>query len=518
MPFLRFYILFAFFAFSFAWADCDDENDFEIFAEINDTGRISLGCDEYVSTDNIDTIEIIYYGDSLTLSVEPDTGTYNWTTSGSTIIKTGSSFSPKFLVSGNPSGDITETYIVIKKGGLPKTIEVTISPRPTFTVDFDTDEADNVTDGIDDLTDDDLSQEVMKDSLATEPKVTLTKEGYNFFGWDFDFNTPITQDTTIKAIWRVKAYLVDFNTDGGTPSIRSQVVAENGFAKEPTETLTRTGYNFKSWNFDFKTPITKDTTIKAIWEISDSYVGDTIVFDSSGYDPVLSLSSKQRHYFVASPSHCEIKEKGSIKIRIMIEDPNIILKINNVWPGTIDEKGLRYEIPFVFGKLGNLDSNTLIYDWYSKKDDSYIKSDTILIETPVPFNSIVKKKWNNSIWFVNNNPKTNGINDSIIEFKWLKNNNEVGNLQYYSVTGNNPNDVYVVGMKTAKGNNLSTMLSTCPEKDTENIITEQTPKPTLTKQVLGIKEKSLNPSSKVYNLNGKLTKETPAGVYIVKEE
>jgi len=510
MPFFRLSILFAFFAFSFTRAACPSgDDDFKIFAKINDKDKKPLGCDEEVSTE-------ITYGDTLTLSVEPDTGTYTWTTAtGTIIIKDSSSFSPKFSVSENPPEDgVTEIYKVRKKGGSTKTIEVTILGRPTHTVSFDTDEDDDYTE-IDD-------QEVMEDSLATIPIETdsLKKAGYVFVKWDFDFEkTPIKKDTTIKAIWRVKAYLVSFDTDGGTPSISPQIVAENGLAKEPKETLTRTGYEFDGWNFDFKTYITKDTTIKAKWKISTLFVGDTIVFDSSGYDLNTKLSSKQRHYFVASPSRCEIKEKDTIKIQIMIKDPDIILKIKGEWPGTLDEKGLRYEIPFVFGKLGNLDSNKLIYEWFSKKDNSYLKSDTIIIETPVPFKDpLIKKKWNN-IWFVNNNPKTNGLKDSIIEFEWFKDNNKVGDSQYYS-TNSNPKDVpYNVVMQTSKGNSLSTKISTCPDpkENKENINNEQTPKPTLTKQVLGINEKSLNKSSKVYNLNGKLTKETPAGVYIVKE-
>jgi hypothetical protein len=508
---MRLSILFAFFAFSFAMAEDCEKGNFKIFAETA-IGKEDLGCDDEVSTK-------ITYGETLTLSVEPDTGTYTWTTATGTIIKTGSSFSPKFSISENPpESGVTEIYKVRKKGDSTKTIEVTILGRPTYTVSFDTDEDDDDTEI--------EEQEVMKDSLATMPieTATLTKEGYYFAGWDFDIiNTPIVEDITITAIWKIQAYAVSFDTEGGTPNVPPQVVGLGGFAKDPKVTLTRTGYEFDGWNFIFDTtPITKDTIIKAKWKISNSFVGDTIVFKDSGYDLDTTQSrkhSKQYHYFVASPSNCEIKEKDTIKITITTKDPDIILKINGVWPGTTDGKGLRYEIPFVFGKLGNLNSNTLIYEWV-KKDDTHLKYDTILIETPVPFKEpLIIKKWNN-IWFVNNNKKTNGLNDSITEFKWFKNNNEIGNLQYYSATSSNPNDVYNVVMQTSKGTRVSTKNSTCtdPKEVKENINNEQTPKPALTKQVLGIKEKPLNKGSKVYNLNGKLTKETPAGVYIVKEE
>ncbi|MDR2583141.1 MAG: InlB B-repeat-containing protein [Fibromonadaceae bacterium] len=483
MPFLRLSIFLVFFAFSFAGADCNDKDDFEIFAN-----EVSLGCGENVSTE-------ITYGDTLTFTVSPpDTGIYTWTTSIGTIIGTGSSYSPKFSVSENPSPDVIETYKVRRKDGLTKTIDVTIMGRETYTVSFDTNEDDDMTEI--------EEQEVMKDSLATEPKDSLTKEGYYFGGWDFDFeNTPIIKDTTIKAIWRVKAYLVYFDTDGGTPSIIPQIVVEKEFAKEPKETLTRTGYNFDGWNFDFeKTPITKDTTIKAKWKISNLFVGDTIIFEDPGYDIDSIFSSKQRHYFVFSPSLCEVKD--TIKIQITTKEPDIILRIDSIPQRSTDENGLHYEVPFIFKNKPGLD--TLIYEWISK-DGLRSKFDTILIETPIPFDSIVKQKWN-SVLFVNNNSK------KFKDFEWFKNNNEVGNLQFYSIVNYNSNDIYKIVMQTTEGNRIST----CEGKAKINIT--QPPKPTLTKQVLGIKEKYLNKNSKVYNLNGKLIKETSAGVYIVKEE
>jgi len=353
----------------------------------------------------------------------------------------------------------------------------------------------------------------MKGSLATRPEPeleeTLTKEGYDFDGWDFDFSTPITRDTTIKAKWKwkIKAYLVDFDTDGGTPSVRSQMVMENDLAKEPNIILTRKGYDFDGWIFDFSTPIVEDTTIKAKWKISNSFFGDTIVFDDYGFDIDTVFSNKHRHYFVFSPNICEVKD--TIKIEITTIEPNIVLRIDSIPQRSADEKGLHYEIPFIFKNKPGLD--TLIYEWISK-DGSNSKFDTILIETPIPFDSIIGKKWNN-VLFVNNNPKTNG-GYKFTDFEWFKNNEKLGNLQFYSTTNNNANDIYKVVMQTTK----EIRISTCEGKAKTSSSSEQPQKSTLTKQVLGIKEKSPNPGSKIYNLNGKLTKETPAGVYIVKEK
>ncbi|MBQ4269018.1 MAG: leucine-rich repeat protein, partial [Clostridia bacterium] len=59
-------------------------------------------------------------------------------------------------------------------------------------------------------------------------------------------------------------YEVTFNANGGS-SVQSQTIEEDSFASAPATQPTRTGYTFKEWDYDFATPITKATTIKASW-------------------------------------------------------------------------------------------------------------------------------------------------------------------------------------------------------------------------------------------------------------
>ncbi|GBU24202.1 hypothetical protein R83H12_00830 [Fibrobacteria bacterium R8-3-H12] len=251
MPFLRLAVIFVFFAFSIARA-CDD---FEIFA--NNT---SLGCDAVVSTN-------IMYGDPLIFSVSPPTGDIKWraTTPTGIIIVAGPAYTPILENIGK-----TISYIV-EKDGILKTINVNIQIRPIYTVSFDTDGG----------TPPISNQEVLKDSLAKKPTETLTKTGYDFEGWDFDFNTPITKDTTIRAKWKIQVYKVLFDSDGGSP-VASQNVNYNSTASIPTPQPTRTGYDFDSWDFNFSTPITRDITIRARWNIK-TY---TVSFNSNGGSPV----------------------------------------------------------------------------------------------------------------------------------------------------------------------------------------------------------------------------------------
>ena len=65
-------------------------------------------------------------------------------------------------------------------------------------------------------------------------------------------------------IRRQLAYKVSFNTDGGS-QIADQFINEGNCATLP-ESPTKTGYTFLRWNFDFSTPITEETIITAIYQ------------------------------------------------------------------------------------------------------------------------------------------------------------------------------------------------------------------------------------------------------------
>ena len=101
-----------------------------------------------------------------------------------------------------------------------------------------------------------------------------TKQGYIFREWQFngtafDFNTKITAETILNAVFdEKKTYTVTFNSDGGS-SVKSQEVTDK--VTKPANP-TKNGFVFLEWQlngkkFDFdKTTVTEDITLKAIWE------------------------------------------------------------------------------------------------------------------------------------------------------------------------------------------------------------------------------------------------------------
>ncbi|MBR2024163.1 MAG: leucine-rich repeat domain-containing protein [Clostridia bacterium] len=80
-------------------------------------------------------------------------------------------------------------------------------------------------------------------------------------------------------LYRRSMCTVTFNTQCST-TIPSQTVEEDSFAVMPeTELETRIGATFNGWNYDFATPITKNTKIQANWliatEMSNFYFTST---------------------------------------------------------------------------------------------------------------------------------------------------------------------------------------------------------------------------------------------------
>lgn len=66
----------------------------------------------------------------------------------------------------------------------------------------------------------------------------------------------------IATIYRRHIYTVYFNSNGGSKVDRQQI-EEDDFAIEPS--VTRTGYTFINWDYDFNEPIKGNITINAAW-------------------------------------------------------------------------------------------------------------------------------------------------------------------------------------------------------------------------------------------------------------
>ena len=114
------------------------------------------------------------------------------------------------------------------------------------------------------------------------------KDNYKFLHWslsengsEFNFETKITSDITLYAVYERIVYTISFIDEGNI----SQVSVNSGDTIEPKEADGKTGYNFLHWSlsengseYNFKTKVTKNITLYAVYNIN-SY---TASFDGNG--------------------------------------------------------------------------------------------------------------------------------------------------------------------------------------------------------------------------------------------
>ena len=155
-------------------------------------------------------------------------------------------------------------------------------------------------------------QTVKEGDKAKKPS-SPTKKGYVFKSWqldgkDYNFNSKVTKDITLKATWEKAkvTYTVKFDSAGGT-AVASQTVAENGKASTPS-VPKKTGYLFNGWyyngkEYNFNSVVTSNITLKAQWVI----VKYTIKF----YDGSNMCGSTSVNYnsSISLPSSCSSLSK-----------------------------------------------------------------------------------------------------------------------------------------------------------------------------------------------------------------
>ncbi len=120
---------------------------------------------------------------------------------------------------------------------------------------------------------------VANGATVTAPETNPTKTGFIFGEWQlngatYDFSTPVTQDITLTPTWTFDAEnysVVKFTVDGKTYG-DEQYIEKGTTAIRPATDPAKDNYAFKFWTvdgetaFDFATPITQDTEIRAYFE------------------------------------------------------------------------------------------------------------------------------------------------------------------------------------------------------------------------------------------------------------
>ncbi|ANQ52783.1 InlB B-repeat-containing protein [Flammeovirga sp. MY04] len=171
------------------------------------------------------------------------------------------------------------------------------------TVSFDTDGGNKIE-----------NQEVFHGEKVTQP-TQPEKVGHEFLSWtlneeDYDFEQAVESDITLKATWEELevTYKATFQFDNGAED-SVVTVLEDGTLEEPKHPI-KEGYLFQFWSvdgaaFDFKTPITSDITLVAVYEeVINQFV---VTFDADNGDQLVQVTVDENE-LVAEPTDTPIKE------------------------------------------------------------------------------------------------------------------------------------------------------------------------------------------------------------------
>jgi uncharacterized repeat protein (TIGR02543 family) len=181
-------------------------------------------------------------------------------------------------------------YVAVFEGGTFPSItpypsgspEPSITPLPTpiptryiYTVAFDLNGGTHTGGGS-------LTQYVLDGDHATAP--TTEREGYNFVGWDSEFENP-SRDITVKAVWeeKIKIFQVTFDLNNGLRNGGGQIyqeIEDGNAATAPT--VMRHGYTFEGWDKAYD-KVVEDITVTATWkEIVVEEIKYQVTYDLNG--------------------------------------------------------------------------------------------------------------------------------------------------------------------------------------------------------------------------------------------
>ena len=105
----------------------------------------------------------------------------------------------------------------------------------------------------------------------------LTREGYQFNGWDKTFPTTMpAENMIITAKWKVNQYTITFDTAGGSEI--APITQDYGTAIAAPADPTREGYTFIGWDTEIPTTMpAENITLKARWKDIEKPTGEIII-------------------------------------------------------------------------------------------------------------------------------------------------------------------------------------------------------------------------------------------------
>lgn len=202
-------------------------------------------------------------------------------------------------------------------------------------------------------------QDIEEDGLVSEPTDSIImKKGYEFNGWNFDFSTPVTQDTIIMPkMDRIIRYSVEYDLNDQNLFYKAEnpnnltECTINDVPKSPSAK----GYLFKGWKVNYYDDKNKIAKFTATWESEKYNI-------SYNFNDDNSKSKVQNRY--SFPSYYTVESEISFDIPIRSGYDFIEWDIPNIEKGTYGEKIINaywhiidYSITYVLNDCKNSENN-----------------------------------------------------------------------------------------------------------------------------------------------------------------
>lgn len=246
-------------------------------------------------------------------------------------------------------------------------------------------------------------------------------EGYESVFWSedkvnrYDFNTPITKDLNLYAIFKKKVFTVTFNTNGGNPNnIPVQYIEYGNKASKPQDP-TLVNNQFLGWfeddttqvSFDFNTLIKKNYTLKARWkkthaiikfiasDTKESLLTKTVSLNSNYTLSIWDTSSDREDYLPVTSNggpvgfiidDGELSPKGDKKWifnRVITEDTTIEVEMMRFDYYFTSSYNLKLKVDTILNENNNdLSSKSIGFSDIVTDTNSIFTDKTNLLKTP----------------------------------------------------------------------------------------------------------------------------------------
>ena len=167
---------------------------------------------------------------------------------------------------------------------------------------------------------------------------TVTKEGYTFKGWDYDFTKPITSNLIVNAIWEANKYTITYNPNGGTINRDTQQATYDSdyTLMEPTYE----GHAFMGWYYNDRLfdntgiwKLTTNITLTANWsaEFNIIYILDGGTNDSN---------NPTKYYYTTETINLKDPTKVEAIFDGWYREPEFINKVEQIEKGSTGDIAL----------------------------------------------------------------------------------------------------------------------------------------------------------------------------------